>query len=704
MTKNVTIIKKLVSLNKNKSFLTRGDIAKGILMSCLFLAVIGVGIAVPSHEVWSAENKKTETIAQNKEKEQNVANYVKEYGVKKTESKKSDKLSAAQQNVEKNKTKFHSTRDSILQQCKHTYVSAIKMRLEKAGKNFEDGNYLKAYANGLHAIYNMTGFNLAEDAVINWFRTDGIEDIVNMIADYSYTAQAETVRSICSEFEVTNLDAQIEELKSLGEKIDAAQFDVSLLKKTEGYGDDIYEHCVKQKNGQYACVQFVVNEEENKIMSIAGASAGCMPLPFKLYEARSCLFCPLFKVIFNAVQSASSSAWDKVAKPLSTLVLIGLAIWIAWMVLLNVSSMTKQDAPKFLNDLFKASFKVIIIYFLLSSSTLIYHNIIGPLLKAGFEFGTSFLSVSGAMGTLPSCKGLGNIGASIGGVLPQYVYQHLLCFIEAVQYELATSQAIGSSLMCISVNQGKTNLGSFAKVMPDFSMMFQGALIYGISFILSISFGFYLIDATVQLGIFGVVLPFLLLCYPFKITKKYFDTGVGVFMNSWFIYVFMGIVVNICMQLIGQGLTGGKGGFEKIEAAINGNHVSELQAILDIGFAGFLILIACCLFAWNIMGKVEEIAGKFSGGGLGLKIGNQIGTPALSAAVGIGKEGVQQGYKHVVKPGVGIAGKAIKGTVKGGAAVVRHPVMTMRGAKRALTSKSGFKMLMRGQFRRLGSK
>ena len=783
MTKNVTIIKRLFSLIgfcktrqeitvrpiPSSSSMTRESVAKGIFMSLLFVAVIGTSVVAPSSEAWSAETKKTSSIAQNKQKEYNVENFIKEYGTKKTGQTISERVQQAQKRAQEARQKYEGFRAQARETCYKAYEQAIKDRADKAKYHSEEdkealesrekafnsftqkfgsmaGDFFKSLVNGsepdyeklyeqakaagkdlknaavndweasyhelagayqeARKLWNKTGLNLTMDRYIEektekvkqWF----FDDIIGM--DMSYEDNAEKIIQFCQDNGHPLSGDVSQALLKLASEAEATAYEKSLMEGGAEVGSEVYQHCYKQKNGKIACVECVVNVEKNTIMSIAGASAGCMPLPFKLYEARSCLFCPLFKVIFNAVQTASSSAWRKVAKSLSTLVMIGLAIWIAWMVLLNVSSMTKQDAPKFLNDLFKASFKIIIIFFLLRSSSLVYDNIIGPLLKAGFEFGTSFLSVSGALGTLPSCKELGNISGFTGGVLPQYVYQHLLCFIEAVQYELATSQAIGSSLMCISVNQGKTNLGSFAKVMPDFSMMFQGALIYGISFILSISFGFYLIDATVQLGIFGVVLPFLLLCYPFKMTKKYFDTGVGVFMNSWFIYVFMGIVVNICMQLIGQGLTGGKGGFEKIEAAINGNYVSELQAILDIGFSGFLILIACCLFAWSIMQKIESIAGKFSSGGLGLGIGNQIGTPALSAAVGLGKEGAQKGFQHVVKPGAKVVGKTVAGTVKGVASVARHPVMTARGVKRALTSKSGFKMLMRGQFRRLGTK
>lgn len=495
-------------------------------------------------------------------------------------------------------------------QCEKEDDSLIKNTLRAFGKRFSYANYAEIAikrdtCKGLTDAAAQEGFNKAKEAFINL----GYE-LDQKIAQYRY------------------------------------------LESVSNYEGDIYQYQYCAKRGQsgnceeYGYIDFIVNSVNNTLETLDGASRGCVPLPFKLFESRSCLFCPLFDVIFSAIQSSSTLAYNKMGKPLSLLVLIGLSIWIAIMVLQNVSSMTKQDAPKFLNDLFKSSFKIVITFLLLRYSAIIYGIIIGPLLKAGFEFGTAFLTSAqnAPSSTLSGCsKALTHIGAgSSSGVLPQYVYENLNCFIKSVQYELATSQAIGSSLMCVSTNAALGNFGPVARVMPDFMMMFQGALIYIISFILSLAFGFYLIDATVQLGIFGMILPFLLLCYPFKITKNYFDSGVKVFMNSWFIYVFMGIVVNITLQLIGQGLTGGKGGFTEIEDAINGNDVKKLQDLLDIGFSGFLVLLACCVFGVKLMQKVESLAGKFSGG-LNLGIGNKIGGLAASGATGAAKESVKLG-------------------------------------------------------------
>ena len=624
----------------------------------ILLAVMGGFILSAPSESWAAEKKAAKYDDPNTSVLDVFKDFQKKNLVHKTGEKLSARTTAARDAYLKAKAAFDQKAKPTIDQCSLSYTQAIEMRWNKtkaAAKGAVDAaaaeeywnavaNTLNAIANGVHTVWNCTGANLLGDKAKNKIKELGEKVIESLwTGGFANVSKVESIHSYCSSLGNPLSDAAYKELQTLAVAADEAQKAYKAVGGVDGEDREIwyYKYCIsKDSKGnckEYGSLEFVIDDENNTARVVKGASTGCEPLPFKLFQTRSCLFCPLFDVIFNAVQAASSSAYSTLGKPLSNLVLIGLSIWIALMVLSNVSAMTKQDAPKFLNDLFRASFKVFIIFLLLRNSSYVYGIIIGPLLKAGFEFGISFLN-SGSSSLNGCTQAIKSITNSTSGVLPQYVYGNLMCFIKSIQYELATPQAIGSSLMCISTQvQARSNLGPLASVFPDFSMMLQGALIYIIAFILSLAFGFYLIDATVQLGIFGMVLPFLLLCWPFKVTNGYFNKGVGVFMNSWFIYVFMGIVVNISLTLIGQGLTGGKGGFEAVEVAINGDNIKALQELLGIGFAGFLVLVACCVFGVKLMMKVQDLAGTFSGGGLSLGIGNKIGGLAAAAGTGVAK-------------------------------------------------------------------
>lgn len=460
-----------------------------------------------------------------------------------------------------------------------------------------------------------------------------LQKALSVVQEYNAVAQQLHKLGESALSTAQQLDQKVEELNSMQTTIKA--------------GQSLYKYTImgKTKDGKPTILaEYYFIMEGDKFQSITGVTRGCVPLPAKLAESRSCIYCPLFKTIFNAAQSMSTKAYDKLAGPLANVMLIGFAIVIAFMVLKNVSSFTKQDAPKFVTELLVNMFKVLVAYYMLKNANIVYGYIVGPVLKAGFEFGSSLLFAENKY--LAACdvsKTLQNVS---NGVMPAYLYTNLDCFIRAVQAEVAVPQSVGSSLMCVARNAGKESIGPFRNVLWDFGMMFQGFAIWVMGWIISLAFAFYLIDATIQLGIIGALMPFLIACWPFKATRNYTSKGWGIFMNTFFVYVFMGLVVSINVELLGQGLTGSKGGFDAIMKALNGNNVQELKELLDIGFAGFLVLVACCLFAFKLTGQASDLAGTMAGGG-GPKIGANIGGLAYGAAT--------KGVQGTLKTGLGAA-------------------------------------------------
>lgn len=513
-----------------------------------------------------------------------------------------------------------------------------------AAKNYaEDPDSLRRLING--------SYTWSTQQLISNTKTIDASSITNVEAKDEEQKQAlQKALSVVQEY-----NAVAQQLHKLGEsalstaqQLDQKVEELNSMQTTIKAGQSLYKYTVmgKDKDGNpIILAEYYFIMEGDKFQSITGVTRGCVPLPAKLAESRSCIYCPLFKTIFNAAQSMSTKAYDKLAGPLANVMLIGFAIVIAFMVLKNVSSFTKQDAPKFVTELLVNMFKVLVAYYMLKNANIVYGYIVGPVLKAGFEFGSSLLFAKNDS-YLAACdvsKTLQNVS---NGVMPAYLYTNLDCFIRAVQAEVAVPQSVGSSLMCVARNAGKESIGPVRNVLWDFGMMFQGFAIWVMGWIISLAFAFYLIDATIQLGIIGALMPFLIACWPFKATRNYTSKGWGIFMNTFFVYVFMGLVVSINVELLGQGLTGSKGGFDAIMKALNGNNVQELKELLDIGFAGFLVLVACCLFAFKLTGQASDLAGTMAGGG-GPKIGANIGGLAYGAAT--------KGVQGTLKTGLGAA-------------------------------------------------
>ncbi len=407
-----------------------------------------------------------------------------------------------------------------------------------------------------------------------------------------------------------------------------------------------------------------------------GVMKGCTPLQVKLRESKDCIFCPLFQSLYTAVQTMSRQAFDTTKDAIRKVMSLGFALYIAFSVLGHVSSMTKQDAPKFLTGLLVSTCKFLVAFLLLMNKDTIYYYVINPLLSTALDFGGAMLFTAGD--AIKTCKtdtaGLSGTGDK---VLPNELYVTMECFIKGVQAEIAFAQAAGSSIMCVGRNEASGAFGIW-----DFSMVFSGLAIYLCALLLSFAFGFYLIDSVVMLGVLGALMTFFIACWPFKMTGGYTGKGFNMFMNIFFTFIFMGIVVSINTQLIKASLS--TGGLENIEDVLSGGNIRDSKQILDINGAGFLIILCCCFFGFKFSAKTAQLAGSMAGGGgidIGAKLGGLLTSGAVNSAMRVGKS--------ATAPITAKAKQAGNAVLNGTATALAHPFKSARKLGGVVNKKFG---------------
>lgn len=407
-----------------------------------------------------------------------------------------------------------------------------------------------------------------------------------------------------------------------------------------------------------------------------GVMKGCTPLQVKLRESKECIFCPLFQSLYTAVQTMSRQAFDTTKDAIRKVMSLGFALYIAFSVLGHVSSMTKQDAPKFLTGLLVNTCKFLVAFLLLMNKDTIYYYVINPLLSTALDFGGAMLFTAGD--AIKTCKtdtaGLSGTGDK---VLPNELYVTMECFIKGVQAEIAFAQAAGSSIMCVGRNEASGAFGIW-----DFSMVFSGLAIYLCALLLSFAFGFYLIDSVVMLGVLGALMTFFIACWPFKMTGGYTGKGFNMFMNIFFTFIFMGIVVSINTQLIKASLS--TGGLENIEDVLSGGNIKDSKQILDINGAGFLIILCCCFFGFKFSAKTAQLAGSMAGGGgidIGAKLGGLLTSGAVNSTMRVGNA--------AAAPIMSKAKQAGNAVLNGTATALAHPFKSARKLGGVVNKKFG---------------
>ncbi len=376
-----------------------------------------------------------------------------------------------------------------------------------------------------------------------------------------------------------------------------------------------------------------------------GVMEGCTPLPSILSEIKSCILCPLFKVILETDQTMATKSFDALAPSFRNLIVIVLALIIAYKTLIAVTALTKQELGKYLGELAVQAFKVLVAVLLLHNSYYIYHYVINPLMKSGLEFGLTIIKGN----ILEDLKAeAASSGGLSDGVISKDLLAQVLGTIKMFSQSAAELPAIGRALMCVSRHSAAVHH------FMDISMFIEGLICFAFGWLILLACCFYLLDSIVRFGIFCTLLPFLIASWPFKITFQYTRAGWGIFINVFFNFVMMGLVLSLSSELIAQALTGGSGGKEEIIAALNGNEVSTIKELMDLDGAKFLVLMACCIFAIKIVQRINELADKISDTKGGKGIGNQIGGLAANVATRAGKAAV--GGVAAITGAKGIAG------------------------------------------------
>lgn len=409
-----------------------------------------------------------------------------------------------------------------------------------------------------------------------------------------------------------------------------------------------------------------INMDAN-LNATEGMIEGCMPIPVKLDQLKSCIFCPLFLILYNTSEAMASISFQTLAEAFKILLAIGFALYIAFITLKQVSAFTKQDAPKYITEVLTMAFKVLLAWLILSNGAELYRYVLQPLLTAGIEFGSAFLTHQNVGGNVTvdvsSCAAGAASEAPAGTVFyTRDLYTKIDCYLKKVSQEIAVSQSIGSSLMCVARHKAS------GLVFWDMTMMITGLIMWVFAWLICLGFAFYLIDSVIRLGIIGAITPFLVASWPFKITQGYTKKGWSMFMNAFFTFVFLGLVVSVNVELSAQAATGGEGGVETIMTLVNGSDVEGLLDVMSIGLSGLIFMLLCCVFGFKLCGESATLAGEMGTSG-GSGIGSKIGSMAAGAAKGVGSRAVSMGAKGAMMAGDMITfgdGESLNEKVRGG--------------------------------------
>lgn len=348
----------------------------------------------------------------------------------------------------------------------------------------------------------------------------------------------------------------------------------------------------------------------------------------------NCLLCGMFDVLTRLATIMAKASWNAFAGELISLVVIASAIYIALTILKSLGSFTAQNAA----DLFTGDKKGILILMFktativgLLQGTWFVDSIISPVLEAGLTIGNK-LSASGASNiiTLPTSPG----GGGYDGVFTM-VNEAVKSFNDNA-YETV---AIGEAMIC---NSTMKNI-----IQWYWLMLIYGLILFIFGWVLVVSVSFYIVDILIRLTFGVVLLPFGIACAISNQTVGYSKNIWNIFINVFFSFIVLGIVLGLSMQLIwlGMGRYGSNSGeapyqsgggalnafLSNFNQQIDENQIKELSQ--DLWENGSLLLTVVCLAVLvQLIAQVGAIADKLSDTSGLTNVGSQVGA-ALSKPI-----------------------------------------------------------------------
>lgn len=377
-------------------------------------------------------------------------------------------------------------------------------------------------------------------------------------------------------------------------------------------------------------------------------------------DSKSCVFCNLFKIMFNVASTLALTANNQLAIPSKNLVIIGFLIWMLFYFGRQIGTMSATSTGEMLKGFLFQGFRVAVVVMILNGAIFQVMNLtLNPVMKTGFNFVNALNSSSTcdkSQDYMQNIKGYkGNYAVGADGGLPVEIGESIVCNIKNLEDATGVMVGLGKYSICLAHNKHR-----FLKnLLPGLGYVSTGWVLWIVGSILMLAFPWCLVDCILQLCIAAALIPCAIAAYAFKITEKYVKIIWTFFMNAMFNFVFMALIIYVINSNLSSWLGLSNLSPAEIEAHdeifVTGSFMDMLDNKME-GLAwwgiGAFKLMAICFFSWSFMDEAGSMAKRFAdspglggSGGIGRMVGGTMAQGftnyALSPAAHYAAEGAK---------------------------------------------------------------
>ena len=331
----------------------------------------------------------------------------------------------------------------------------------------------------------------------------------------------------------------------------------------------------------------------------------------------NCLFCPMFEILFNSSASVASLSYAFFKSDLGQLILIFLAVSLAFITLRNLASMGARDSGAIMNEFFSRAFVCAAIYVIITRD---YYNILNMTIAPIIHDGLSFVGLTSSCPTSHHLSGMIGLMGAGGQTMPHEIGNMIVTSVCNIEKEINVLFDYGDWAWCRGMGPDR-----IFKVLPHPIYLIDGVLLYVGGLCFMIAYPWILADAVLQLGISLALLPFGVAGYAFNGTKKYLPKLFSWILHSLFVFIFMSILMQCLLGYVSK-LLG------VIFWSVGDYSIFFTDPNRGIAFFGpnMMKVIFILAIGWVYMPFMKDLAEKFAEGS-GLSAGAKVGSLATNS-------------------------------------------------------------------------
>ncbi len=368
-----------------------------------------------------------------------------------------------------------------------------------------------------------------------------------------------------------------------------------------------------------------------------------------------CWFCPIFAKAFQAINNISTQIYNKLKEPILPVLSVGLALWIAFLVLKFFSSFQGMDPGQFFNSFSRGIFKGFIAATLLAAGpSFIFGYTLTPILELGggfsqkiIESDTDFTTYNDTDLGLPSYNPCSQVSLSqsdfpAGSAFSYSAFQQLDCMLRTASWRVIGGMAVGSTIVSIVFED--SNIFSF---FSNLDILIMGGLIWLGHFVVMIILPLKLIDILANIAFVGALMPLLIVTWVFQTWKNsYAKKAFNVFMGASFTFIMLSLLLILSLRIITFAIPTTQN-CKKAEAGAMSCPSGEKKGLLnavkedavlgdlkkEIDFTGMQIFVTLgsCFFAWKLLGTASGLASELTGfSDTGTDLQNAVNKPVMA--------------------------------------------------------------------------